>query len=302
MPRNIFLFPGQGAQKIGMGKALYDSLPAARALFDEAAEVLGYSLADVCFNGPADKLNSTAVSQPALYVCSLAALEQLKVSEPEAIQECVATAGLSLGEYTALAFAGALSFRDGLQLVAKRGQAMQEASDATPSGMIAVIGQGESDVAALVEASRPAGTIEIANYLCPGNIVVSGTKAACDALEKLATEKSIAAKRLTVAGAFHTVIMKPADDKLAAALASVELKPPRVPVWSNVDARPHTDPDEIRKLLVRQVISPVQMEKSLRGVLDEAKGERFYEIGPGTVVSGLVKRIHRKADLRQIGA
>lgn len=302
MPRVIFLFPGQGAQKVGMGKGLYDTLPAARQLFEEAAAILGYSLAEVCFNGPADKLNSTAVSQPALYVCSLAALEQLKAAEPHAIEECVATAGLSLGEYTALACAGALTFRDGLRLVQQRGQAMQEAADATPSGMIALIGMEENEVRALVETARPAGTIEIANLLCPGNIVVSGTKAACDALEKLAAEKGGRTVRLAVAGAFHTVIMKPADEKLATALAGTEMKPPRVPVWSNVDARPHTDPEEIRKLLVAQVVSPVLMEKSLRGLLDEARGERFYEIGPGTVVSGLLKRIHRKADLRQIGA
>lgn len=302
MPRTIFLFPGQGAQKVGMGKALHDTLPAARQLFDEAAEVLGYSLADVCFNGPADKLNLTVISQPALYVASLAALEQLKVNEPQAIDECIATAGLSLGEYTALAFAGALSFRDGLKLVQQRGQAMQEAADATPSGMVALIGMPEEEVRALVDAARPAGTIEIANLLCPGNIVVSGVRAACTALEKLAEEKGARTIPLTVAGAFHTSVMKPADEKLAAALANVEMRAPRVPVWSNVDARPHTDPAEIRQLLVRQVVSPVLMEKSLRGLLDEAKGERFYEIGPGTVVSGLLKRIHRKADLRQVGA
>ncbi len=302
MPRTVFLFPGQGAQKVGMGKTLHDTLPAARQLFDEAAEVLGYSLADICFNGPADKLNSTAMSQPALYVCSLAALEQLKINEPQAIEECIAAAGLSLGEYTALAFAGALSFRDGLKVVQQRGQAMQEAADATPSGMVALIGMDEAEVRALVDAARPAGTIEIANLLCPGNIVVSGVRAACDALEKLASEKGARTVPLTVAGAFHTSVMKPADEKLAAALEKIEVREARVPVWSNVDARPHTDPDEIRRLLVRQVVSPVLMEKSLRGLLDEAKGERFYEIGPGTVVSGLLKRIHRKVDLRQIGA
>src|SRR5438094_248998 len=153
MAKVVFLFPGQGAQKVGMGKALHDGLPAAKRLFDEAAEVLGYPLADVCFHGPADRLNSTAVSQPALYVCSLAALEQLKVSEPQAVDECFATAGLSLGEYTALAFAGALTFRDGLKLVQQRGEAMQQAADATPSGMVAVIGMDEAAVRDLVNAT-----------------------------------------------------------------------------------------------------------------------------------------------------
>jgi [acyl-carrier-protein] S-malonyltransferase len=302
MPRTIFLFPGQGAQKVGMGKTLYDTLPAARQLFDEAEGVLGYSLSDVCFNGPVERLNSTAVSQPALYVCSLAALEQLRATEPQAVEECVATAGLSLGEYTALSFAGALTFRDGLTLVKQRGEAMQEAADATPSGMIAVISLEQAEVEPLVEAARPAGIIAIANLLSPGNIVVSGSNAAVDAFEKIAADRGARTIRLAVAGAFHTSIMKPADEKLAQALAAVEIKSPRVPVWSNVDARPHTDPAEIRELLVRQVVSPVLMEKSLRGLLEEAKGERFYEIGPGTVVSGLMKRIQRKADMRQVGA
>jgi [acyl-carrier-protein] S-malonyltransferase len=302
MAKVVFLFPGQGAQKVGMGKALHDGLPAAKRLFDEAAEVLGYSLADVCFNGPADRLNSTAVSQPALYVCSLAALEQLKVNEPQALDECFATAGLSLGEYTALAFAGALTFRDGLKLVQKRGEAMQQAADATPSGMVAIIGMDEPAVRELVNAARPGGSVlEIANLLCPGNIVVSGSAAACEAFDKLATEKGAKTIKLTVAGAFHTSIMKPADDKLADALKAVDVRSPRVPVWSNVDARPHTDPGEIRRLLVQQVVSPVLMEKSLRGLL-ESGAERFYEIGPGTVVSGLLKRILRKADIRQVPA
>jgi [acyl-carrier-protein] S-malonyltransferase len=178
---------------------------------------------------------------------------------------------------------------------------MQAASDATPSGMVAVLMMEAPQVEELLAAARPAGTIEIANYLCPGNIVVSGVLPACEALEKAAAEKGTKTVRLAVAGAFHTDVMKPADEKLARALADVELRPPRVPVWSNVDARPHTDPEEIRNLLVRQVVSPVLMEKTLRGLL-EAGAERFYEVGPGTVVSGLVKRIHRKADLRQIGA
>jgi [acyl-carrier-protein] S-malonyltransferase len=301
MPKTVFLFPGQGAQKVGMGKVLHDSLPAARQLFEEAAEVLGYNLAEVCFNGLADRLNSTVVSQPALYVCSLAALEHLEKNEPQALAECVATAGLSLGEYTALTFAGALSFRDGLRVVKTRGEAMQAAANVTPSGMVSIIGLDQPAVESLVASARSAGLIEIANLLCPGNIAVSGVLPACDAIEKLAEEKGARTVRLAVAGAFHTALMKPADEKLAAALSGVELRFPRVPVWSNVDARPHTDPEEIRALLVRQVVSPVLMEKSLRGLL-EAGGERFYEIGPGTVVSGLLKRILRKVDVRQIPA
>jgi len=301
MAQVVFLFPGQGAQKVGMGRQLHDSLPAARRLFDEAAEVLGYSLADVCFNGPPERLNSTAVSQPALFVTALAALESLRSTDPDAEKECVAAAGLSLGEYTALAFAGALSFRDGLRLVQRRGQAMQAAADATPSGMVSVIGLDQPAVEELCVQARSAGMLQVANLLCPGNIVVSGTLAGCDAVEKLAADKGARTVRLAVAGAFHTPLMKPADEALAAALTGVELRPPRVPVWSNVDARPHTDPEEIRGLLVRQVLQPVLWEQTTRGLL-AANCDRFYEIGPGTVLSGLLKRVQRKVDCRQVSA
>ena len=301
MTRSAFLFPGQGAQKVGMGRQLVEALPAARRLFDEAAEVLGYSLADVCFDGPPERLNSTAVSQPSLFVASLAALESLRASEPGAEAECVAAAGLSLGEYTALVFAGALSFRDGLRVVQRRGEAMQAASDATPSGMVSVIGPDAAEVEALCEAARSAGVLRVANLLCPGNTVVSGVLPACAALEKLAEEKRARTVRLAVAGAFHTEIMKPADEALAAALAGVPLRPPHVPVWSNVDAKPHTDPEEIRQLLIRQVLQPVRWEQTLRGLLDSGV-ERFYEVGPGNVLSGLLKRVQRKADCRQVPA
>ena len=301
MTRSAFLFPGQGAQKVGMGRQLVEALPAARRLFDEAAEVLGYSLADVCFDGPPERLNSTAVSQPALFVASLAALESLRASEPGAEAECVAAAGLSLGEYTALVFAGALNFRDGLRVVQRRGEAMQAASDATPSGMVSVIGPDAAEVEALCEAARSAGILRVANLLCPGNTVVSGALPACAALEKLAEEKRARTVRLAVAGAFHTEIMKPADEALAAALAGVPLRPPHVPVWSNVDAKPHTDPEEIRQLLISQVLQPVRWEQTLRGLLDSGV-ERFYEVGPGNVLSGLLKRVQRKADCRQVPA
>src|SRR5215813_1817855 len=154
MARVAFLFPGQGAQSVGMGRQLYETLPAARQLFDQAADILGYNLAEVCVHGPTEKLNSTAVSQPAIFVCSLAALEALRASNPAAEQECVATAGLSLGEYTALVFAGALSFRDGLRVVKRRGEAMQAASDATPSAMVSVLGLDQAQVEELCTEAR----------------------------------------------------------------------------------------------------------------------------------------------------
>lgn len=304
MPKTAFLFPGQGAQTVGMAAALCQSLPAADDLFRRASAILGYDLLDACANGPAEKLSATDVSQPAIFVASLAALEQLKAAEPDAVAGVVATAGLSLGEYTALAFAGALSFEDGVKLVQARGRAMQDAATATatPSGMVSVLGLEVPDVAALVIEARGTDTLEVANLLCPGNTAVSGSLAALDRFEQLCVQKGgIRTVRLTVAGAFHTNLMKPADETLAAALAGVGLSAPRLPVWSNVDARPHTDPDEIRALLVRQVLSPVRWEDTLRGLFAEGV-ERFYEIGPGRVLAGLIKRVQRKADIRNVTA
>jgi len=295
MPKSAFLFPGQGAQSVGMAKSVCESLPAASQLFDQAAGILGYDLLDLCINGPAARLNSTAISQPAIFVASLAGLESLRQSDPGAESSCVATAGLSLGEYTALVFAGAMTFADGLRLVQKRGEAMQAAADATPSGMVSVLGLEQTKVEELCCKARDKGLIEVANLLCPANIVVSGTTAACDEVERLAPEMgAMKTIRLAVAGAFHTVLMKPADQALAAALASVNIKPPRVPVWSNVDGQPHTDPVDIRNLLVKQVLHPVLWEKILRGFL-AAGVDKFYEIGPGRVLAGLMKRVERKA-------
>lgn len=298
MPPTAFLFPGQGAQSVGMAGPLGAALPAAKSLFERASAYLGYDLLAVCTGGPADRLNATDVSQPAIFVASLAALEQLRATEPEAEQEVVATAGLSLGEYTALVFAGALSFDDGLKVVTARGEAMQAAADATPSGMAAVIGLDVTDVENL---AAEAG-LRVANYLCPGNTVVSGPLAGLDKLDQIAADRGgIRVSRLSVAGAFHTDVMRPADEKLAAALSGVTLTAPRLPVWSNVDARPHTDPGEIRQLLVRQVVSPVRWEETLRG-LQAAGVSRYYEVGPGKVLAGLMRRVDRKADFRNVTA
>jgi [acyl-carrier-protein] S-malonyltransferase len=298
-----FLFPGQGAQTVGMGAALADKLPAARALFDQAADILGYDLLALCASGPEEKLNSTAYSQPALYVCSLAALEQLKQDVPGAVADCVVTAGLSLGEYTALAFAGALDFDAGLRVVAARGRAMQDAADAAPSGMVSVLGLERGKVAELCDQARAGDVLQIANLLCPGNIVVSGSTAACGRVAALA-EAAGAMKviPLAVAGAFHTPLMQPAVDRLSAALADVDLRPPRIPVLSNVDARPHDDPREIRDLLGRQVVSPVLWEDTMRRVLADYGVEKCYEIGPGRVLAGLLKRIERKFPVENISA
>lgn len=284
-----------------MGKALCESLPAAKQLFERAADALGYDLLSVCANGPAEKLNATDVSQPAIYVASLAALESLKATDPAAVDACAGTAGLSLGEYTALTFAGAVSFADGLRVVQARGRAMQAASDAHPGGMTSVLGLDRPDVEAICYAASSAGLVRVANLLCPGNVAVSGDQAGLAEVERLVAEKGARTVRLAVAGAFHTELMKPADDRVAEALEAIELKPPRVPVWPNIDARPHTDPAEIRGLLVRQVVSPVLWEETLRGLMAEGF-DKFYEIGPGRVLAGLLKRVQRKVDCTNIAA
>src|SRR5262245_1204692 len=230
--KTAFLFPGQGAQYVGMGAALAASMPAAHSLFDQASAVLGYDLLGVCRSGPVERLNATDVSQPAIFVASLAALESLRLAEPQAFDGVVATAGLSLGEYTALVFAGAMTFADGLQVVRERGRAMQAAAEKSPSGMVSALLLDPTQVEAVVAECNPAGRLWIANYLCPGNTVLSGDASAIAAAEKAIEAKGGKPVRLAVAGAFHTDLMKPADERLAAALSAAEIKPPRIPVWS----------------------------------------------------------------------
>ncbi|MBI3861776.1 MAG: ACP S-malonyltransferase [Planctomycetia bacterium] len=299
MGKIALLFPGQGAQHVGMGRQIAEKVPRARELFEAANRIVGYDLAKLCFEGPATELDKTDVSQPAIFVTSLAALEMLKAERPEVVAECQMAAGLSLGEYTALVFAGALSFEDGLRVVQKRGQAMQAASEATPSGMVSLLLLGREKVEEVCRQAASAGLIRIANYLCPGNTVVSGVQAACVEAVKLAEQAGGKPIPLAVAGAFHTTIMQPADQRLAEALAQANLQVPRIPVYSNVDARPHEAPDEIREILVKQVLSPVLWEDSVRNML-AAGTDRFFEVGPGKVLRGLLKRIDRKADCQSV--
>ena len=299
MGKVAFLFPGQGAQHVGMGRSIAEKLPAARQLYEQADEILGFPLSRICFEGPAAELDTTAISQPAIFVTSLAALELLKAQNPQAVESCAVTAGLSLGEYTALVFAGAMSFADGLRVVKRRGEAMQEASDATPSGMVSVLLLDLAKVESIRERASAAGYLEIANYLCPGNLALSGEKAACEKAAEIATAESGKAVPLAVAGAFHTRLMKPADERLAEALASVAIQRPRIPVISNVDAESHDDPETIRQNLVRQVVSPVRWEDCLRNMLSQEVNQ-FFEIGPGRVLRGTLKRIDRKADCQTV--
>jgi [acyl-carrier-protein] S-malonyltransferase len=285
-----------------MGRQLAESLPEARALFDRANDILGYDLAKICFEGPADKLDSTVHSQPALFVTSLAALAGLRSSNPDAVEACQAAAGLSLGEYTALVFAGVMEFEDGLRLVQERGTAMQAAADATPSGMVAILGLDRAMVEELCQQTAQGETLQVANLLCPGNIAVSGTRAACERIAQAAPAAgAMKAVPLAVAGAFHTPIMQPAVERLTVALAKVPMKKPRVPVVSNVDAQPHDDPEEIRGLLARQVVNPVRWEDSIRYLLGQGF-DTFYEVGPGRVLQGLMKRIERSAKMHGAAA
>jgi [acyl-carrier-protein] S-malonyltransferase len=276
------LFPGQGAQAVGMAGDWVEQSPAAAELFARASTLLGYDLLAVCRSGPAERLNTTAVSQPAILVTSLAALEVQRARDPAPLEATAITAGLSLGEYTALVFAGALGFDDAVRIVAERGRAMQDCADASAGGMVAVLGLEREAVAALCTACRGDGILQVANVLCPGNIVVSGSLAAC---ERLAAEAP-------AAGAMKCVRLEVAGERLAAALAAADLRAPRIPVVSNVDARPHTDPEEIRELLARQVVGVVEWQASVAYIL--STGVRsVWEIGPGRVLRGLLKRIDR---------
>ncbi len=302
MPRIAFLFPGQGAQSVGMCRELDQELPAVRDLFDRASAILGIDLRRLCIEGPAEALEATDVSQPAIFVASLAALESLKTTNPDIIDACEGAAGLSLGEYTALTFAGAMDFESGLKLVRRRGQAMQAAAVATPSGMTSVLGLNEPAVDELCQRVASAGRLWKANLLGPANIVVSGDRAALELVPAVASELgALKVVPLAVAGAFHSDLMKPADDQLAEALAQVDIHPPRIPVYSNVDAQPHSDPEAIRRTLVAQVLQGVRWEDSMRRMIADGF-DTFYEIGPGRVLTGLLKRIDRKTPCTSVPA
>ena len=299
MGRTAFLFPGQGAQFVGMGQAVAQG-PGA-ALYAQAAEILGYDLLELCLRGPKERLDSTVISQPAIFVTGLAALAQLQATQPEVVAGASLAAGLSLGEYTALVYAGALSFADGLRLVQRRGEAMQAAADANPSGMVSILMLDRQQAEGICEQAREAGPLWVANYLCPGNTVLSGSKEGCARALELAEQAGGKTAVLAVAGAFHTELMKPADERLAEALAATPLGGTRVPVLSNVDAQPHRGPDAIRERLVRQLLSPVRWEECQRELLAQGV-DQFYEIGPGKVLKGLLKRVDRKVECVSVGA
>lgn len=301
--RNVLLFPGQGAQYVGMAGPLVSRSPGARLIFERAREVLGYDLLEICANGPQERLNATDVSQPAIFVSSLAALEDLRATQPHVTQNVAATAGLSLGEYTALAFAEVFGFQEGLDLVKTRGEAMQAAAEATPSGMASILLLDRDKLRNICQdVDKKHGQVSIANYLCPGNLVVSGHLEAVAAVEQVAQAAGGKAIRLSVAGAFHTPIMATAVEKLARKMESMRFNQPKLPVWSNVTGEVHsTDAGAIKALLARQVVEPVMWESGINSILGLGEN-RFFEVGPGKVLAGLLKRIQRKAECISIPA
>jgi [acyl-carrier-protein] S-malonyltransferase len=294
MSKTALLFAGQGAQVVGMGRDLAEAHPSARRWFDLANAAVGRDLSRICFSGPEAELTKTENAQPGIFLISWVALDLLKEQVPSLRFE--ATAGLSLGEFTALTAAGVLSFEDGIKVVGLRGRYMQEACEATQGGMAAVIGLDEAATRAVCAEAG----VELANLNCPGQLVISGQAdrlvAACDLAKAKGARRALP---LPVAGAYHSALMASAQPKLDAALKTISLSPPSVPVISNVTAQPHTSPAEIHQRLVEQVTSPVRWEESVRYLI--AQGfSRFIELGPGTALSGFLKRIDKNAQVLNV--
>lgn len=299
--KTAFIFPGQGAQTVGMGADIAQAYPVAASLFDKANEILGFDLKTVCFEGPAEKLNSTTMSQPAIFVTSAALLEILRTSPATASVKPDVTAGLSMGEYTALYAAGAVSFEDGLRLVRKRGEAMQAAADATQGTMVSVIGLDEDKVRQLCDEARQGELIEPVNFNCPGQIVVSGSLGACARALELAPKHGAAkAVQLEVAGGFHTSLMAGAAEALCQALLQTRIsQPAATPTIANINAEYYRTAEEVVSGLTRQLTGAILWHKCMERLLAEGV-EQFYEIGPGRVLTGLMKRINRKTKVTNI--
>lgn len=301
--RFVFLCPGQGAQTVGMGQGWAEASPAAASVLriaDEATSLGARRLSEFCFAGPQEELNRTDVSQPALFSCGIACHAALLEQHPTI--ETAAANGLSLGEYTALCIAGAFSFVDGLRLVATRGRLMQQAAEASQGGMVALIGADEAQAIELCQTAGKNDILVPANFNAPGQIVVSGSKAACARAVEVAATMGLRASQLAVAGAFHSPLMAPAAEGMARALEHVEFKPLAIDVWSNVTGLRHdrNDPQRLKKLLVEQIVSPVRWAQScsdLIGNIQAAGGATFHELAPNTVLKGLMRRIDRSIEV-----
>ena len=280
-----FVFPGQGAQFVGMGKDLYENNPVAKEMFDKANEILGFNITDLMFNGTDEDLRQTKVTQPAIFLHSvILAKTMCDDFNPDMV------AGHSLGEFSALVAAGALSFEDGLRLVSARAQAMQKACEKTPSTMAAVLALPDAKVEELC-ASVTEGVVVPANYNCPGQIVISGSIEGVDAAcAKMLEAGAKRALKLKVGGAFHSPLMEPARAELADAIAHTDFHAPKCPVYQNVNAEPQTDPETIKKNLIAQLTAPVRWTQTIQNMI-AAGADTFVEVGPGAVLQGLVKKI-----------
>lgn len=284
--KKAYVFPGQGAQFSGMGKDLYENNAEAKALFDKANEILGFNITEIMFGGTADELKQTKVTQPAVFLHSVILAKVMGI-EPAAV------AGHSLGEFSALVAAGALSFEDGLRLVSKRAMAMQKCCESQPGGMAAILGLDDAKVEQVCEEID--GVVVAANYNCPGQLVISGADEAVDAAcVKLKEAGAKRALRLPVGGAFHSPLMEAARAELEQAIAEVEFMEPVCPIYQNVDAKPQTDPEIIKTNLIAQLTAPVRWTQIAKNMIADGVDE-FTELGPGTVLQGLIKKADANA-------
>ena len=283
-----YVFPGQGAQFSGMGKDLYEQYDWARQLFEEANSILGFRITDIMFEGADEDLRRTDITQPAVFIHSVAVARSIEDFRPDMV------AGHSLGEFSALVACGALSFENGLKLVAQRARAMQKACELVPGTMAAIIGLEDSRIEQICADLNAKGMVVVpANYNSPGQVVISGSKeaiaAACPLMQEAGARRALP---LTVGGAFHSPLMTPAKEELAQAISQTQFNTPVCPIYQNVDAKPHTNPDEIRENLVTQLNSPVRWTQSVLNMIADGAQE-FTECGPGTVLTGLIKRIRK---------
>ncbi len=297
-----FLFPGQGAQFAGMGADLYEKYSSVKDIYDKADEIVGYGLSKLCFEGPAEKLNATDVQQPAIFVTSVAALTAMRESEKYKDTVADYAAGLSLGEYTAYYAAGAFDFESALKLVQARGRFMQEAAQASDGAMVSIIGLDDDKVLEICENARNGDVLVAANFNCPGQVVISGSKSACERAAKLAEQQgAMKVITLDVAGAFHSPLMSPAAEKLKAMLEATDINKPKIPVIANVDCQIHSEPDDIRRSLTEQLTSSTYWSKSMSKLIDDGV-DNFIEIGPKRTLCGFLKRINRKLRPANVGS